>query len=198
MDRSERGRRLAAPAFKNQIRRRGPWRPSGTRQFATASETQPNYVSGPHSSVFVGARDGSVELVDLIAVERTLNGDRPAGLTFAEKRAAVLTLLDLGSTAEEAAEMVGVSKRTVERYRAGGMARGRRGTGASWASAGLVLSLLALLPALACMSAGESAPIADQQAMDALAQQRIAAAQQAAAAAAAAQQERERQQGGQS
>lgn len=196
MDRSERGRRLVAPAFKDQIRRRGPWRPSGTRQFATA--TQPNYVSGPHTSVFVGARDGSVELVDLIAVERTLAGERPDGLTFAEKRTAALTLLDRGITAEEAAETVGASKRTVERYRAGGMARGRRGTGAAWASAGLVLSVLALLPALACMSAGSGASIAEQQAADALAQQRIAAAQQAAAAAAAAQQERERQQGGQS
>ncbi|MFF5445433.1 helix-turn-helix domain-containing protein [Streptomyces sp. NPDC012888] len=54
---------------------------------------------------------------DPVAVTRTLNGDRPARLTAAERAAAVLALTRRGHTAEQIAEMAGCTPRTVYRIR---------------------------------------------------------------------------------
>jgi transcriptional regulator with XRE-family HTH domain len=64
---------------------------------------------------------GTAEIIDEIAVERAIHGDR-VPLTRAEMTYAIDTLTRMGHSAEEAATRLGVSSRLVQRYRAKGRA----------------------------------------------------------------------------
>lgn len=65
------------------------------------------------------ARTAAGDLVDLIAVERAVNGDLPAGaLTRAEQRQAVHLLFRTDLSSAEIARRLGMSADTVQRWRA--------------------------------------------------------------------------------
>lgn len=54
--------------------------------------------------------------VDLVAVDRAVTGERPDYMTPAERREAARQLIKLGKTYRQAAKILGVTKRSIERY----------------------------------------------------------------------------------
>jgi FixJ family two-component response regulator len=64
--------------------------------------------------------------VDEVAVDRACRGDRTVPLSSGEMRLAFEWLTGSRLSAQQIATRLGVSKRTVDRWRAGMMPRGRR------------------------------------------------------------------------
>lgn len=69
-----------------------------------------------HQGMHTAEETRTGQLVDHLAVERTVNGDFPQPLNFAEKRLAGRLLLERGIAHREIARRIGVAPRTVIRW----------------------------------------------------------------------------------
>jgi len=84
---------------------------NASRQLATWIIPTTTHITMPTTDTFTGD-------IDWIAIERAITGDGPRpALTLEERRTAVLLLIRAGATEEQTAQLTGVNRRQVARWK---------------------------------------------------------------------------------